>query len=217
MLETEDVDWAHVPDDPDASTAPLKKLRKRVDWDEPFATELAKRGFEREPEPQLKRYWGCSFRKALRDGWRMAVWRDASRWIAKVWHPDMGGGTTHVYTRAQAKERLLDFVDRVAERYIPEAEEVDWTVPDPEGPLDVSGAGVPEVERYSSVSPGSRTLGTAPQRVVLHRAAHSGEWVTHVQNMQTNGFAHGVYFRGDYPAAVENYVARCKKYRVEPL
>ena len=57
---------------------------------------------------------------------------------------------------------------------------------------------------------------TAPGRIVLHKALHSDEWVTHWENMQTGGYTSGHYFRNDYAGALEDYRERCKKLGVNP-
>ena len=50
-------------------------------------------------------------------------------------------------------------------------------------------------------------------RLVVHRAQHNNDWVTHVQNLQTGGFVSGHYFRTKEEAlkdlitrAQQNYV-----------
>jgi len=77
-------------------------------------------------------------------------------------------------------------------------------------------AGLPEreISLRSAVAPGDGM--TAPMRVVLHKADHNGEWVTHLENMQTGGEFYGHYFGRDYAAAVVDYKQRCKKLGVAP-
>lgn len=65
---------------------------------------------------------------------------------------------------------------------------------------------------FSSIKPGDSM--TAPLRVVLHKASHNGEWVTHIQNMQLVSFYSGNYHGGDYPSALSDYRKRCAKYNV---
>ncbi len=72
---------------------------------------------------------------------------------------------------------------------------------------------LPERERVSSINPGDDF--TAPHRVVLHKG-HSGDWVTHFQNMQDKGFSYGNYFGDDYATAEKDYLKRCVKYKVDP-
>ena len=72
----------------------------------------------------------------------------------------------------------------------------------------------PEVGLRSPVKPGDGW--TATGRIVLHKAMHSGEWVTHWENLQVGGYSDGRYFRGDYPGAVANYRQRCEKLGVDP-
>jgi len=98
-----------------------------------------------------------------------------------------------------------------------EGEDIDWS-PDPEDPdasMDTSRIKPPPVERFSSIKPGDGF--NAPLRIALHPAMREGEWVTHVQNMENKGYAHGNYFMSDYDKAVEDYIKRCQKYGVEPL
>lgn len=64
---------------------------------------------------------------------------------------------------------------------------------------------------------------TAPHRVVLRFDEHKKEYVTHIQNMQTNGYDYGNYFMEEgteameaWQKAVADYKARCVKYGVTP-
>lgn len=72
-----------------------------------------------------------------------------------------------------------------------------------------------EVSLRSRTVPGDGM--TAPLRVVLHKAYHNGEWVTHLENMQVGGYLYGAYFGTDYAAAKKSFEQRCKKVGVDPL
>lgn len=77
-------------------------------------------------------------------------------------------------------------------------------------------AGLPEREvgMMSAVKPGDGM--TAPLRIVLHKANHNDEWVTHFENMQAGGLHSGHYHGRDYAKAVEDYRQRCEKLGVSP-
>lgn len=77
-------------------------------------------------------------------------------------------------------------------------------------------AGLPEreVSLKSATVPGDGI--TAPLRVVLHKANHNGEWVTHLENMQVGGYMFGRYHGNDYAKAVEDFNYRCAKIGVDP-
>ena len=72
----------------------------------------------------------------------------------------------------------------------------------------------PEVSLASPVKEGDGIQ--APLRIVLHRANHSGEWVTHFENMQAGGYVSGHYHGKDYKGALEDYRRRCEKLLVDP-
>ena len=86
---------------------------------------------------------------------------------------------------------------------------------DEEGDPEQYMAGLPERQASlrSKVAPGDGV--TAPLRVILHKAAHNGEWATHLENMQVGGKFYGHYFRTDYEAAVKDFHLRCEKLGVE--
>jgi hypothetical protein len=96
-----------------------------------------------------------------------------------------------------------------------EDDELDWApeASDPDDSVKAANNIRPQVEIRSSTSPSDDF--TAPLRVVLHGSLRQGEWVTHVENMQVGGYSTGCYFR-DYEEAFQNYLDRCKKYRVNP-
>lgn len=71
----------------------------------------------------------------------------------------------------------------------------------------------PEVSRHSATAPGDGV--TAPLRIVLHKASHNNEWVTHMENMQVGGYMYGHYFGSNYKKAVADYEQRCAKLGVE--
>ena len=56
---------------------------------------------------------------------------------------------------------------------------------------------------------------SAPLRVAIRDSHKTGEYVTHVQNMQTLGYSWGHYFTS-YSEAMGDYLTRCAHYGVNP-